>query len=57
MSRIDRFWAVARRSSPLEQLVRDRNTPQKVVWRSRIVLLSADGLRPPAVAAVVGRAR
>jgi len=24
----------------LEKLVRDRNTPQKVVWRARIVLLA-----------------
>ena len=28
----------------LERLVRDRNTPQKVVWRARIVLLASDGL-------------
>jgi hypothetical protein len=28
----------------LERLVRDRNTPQKVVWRARIVLLADDGL-------------
>jgi len=28
----------------LESLVRDRNTPQKVVWRARIVLLASDGL-------------
>jgi hypothetical protein len=28
----------------LEALVTDRNTPQKHVWRARIVLLSADGL-------------
>jgi hypothetical protein len=27
----------------LEQLVADRNTPAKVVWRARIVLASADG--------------
>jgi hypothetical protein len=35
----------------LEQLVRDRNTPQKVVWRARIVLLAADGLTAVAIAA------
>lgn len=29
----------------LEALVRDRNAPQKQVWRAEIVLLSADGLR------------
>lgn len=28
----------------LEAVVRDRNTPQKHVWRARIVLLSADGV-------------
>ena len=28
----------------LEEVVRDRNVPQKQVWRAEIVLLSADGL-------------
>jgi transposase len=32
----DRLW--------LETLMRDRNAPQKHVWRAEIVLLSADGL-------------
>jgi transposase len=36
-------------------LVRDRNTPQKVVWRARIVLLAADGLTAVAFAATVGK--
>lgn len=35
----------------LERLVRDRNTPQKVVWRARIVLLASDGLTAKAIAA------
>ena len=39
----------------LERLVRDRNTPQKVVWRARIVLLASDGLTAGAIAAAVGR--
>ena len=39
----------------LERLVRDRNTPQKVVWRARIVLLAGDGLTAEAMAAVVGK--
>ena len=39
----------------LERLVRDRNTPQKVVWRARIVLLASDGLRAGAIAAAVGK--
>jgi ATP-dependent protease HslVU (ClpYQ) ATPase subunit len=28
----------------LEAIVADRNSPQKHVWRARIVLLTADGL-------------
>ena len=39
----------------LERLVRDRNTPQKLVWRARIVLLASDGLTAEAVAATVGK--
>jgi transposase len=38
-----------------EGLVRNRNTPQKVVWRARIVLLASDGLTAEAIAAAVGR--
>jgi transposase len=39
----------------LERLVRDRNTPQKVVWRARIVLLASDGLTAAGIAAAVGK--
>src|SRR5947208_5728018 len=39
----------------LERLVRDRNTPQKVVWRARIVLLASDGLTAEAIAAAAGK--
>ena len=39
----------------LERLVRDRNTPQKVVWRARIVLLAGDGLTAEAIASAVGK--
>jgi hypothetical protein len=39
----------------LERLVRDRNTPQKVVWRARIVLLAADGLNDGQTTAWVTR--
>src|SRR5882762_8696487 len=39
----------------LDRLVRDRNTPQKVVWRARIVLLASDGLTATAIAAAVGK--
>jgi transposase len=55
MSRIEPIQQSREDRDRLEKLVRDRNTPQKVVWRSRIVLLSAAGLRPPAVAAAVGK--
>ena len=55
MSRIGPIQLCHADRDRLEKLVRDRNTPQKVVWRSRIVLLSADGLRPPAIAAAVGK--
>ena len=39
----------------LERLVRDRNTAQKVVWRARIVLAGADGLKAVEIAAAVGK--
>lgn len=39
----------------LERLVRDRNTPQKVVWRARIVLGAAAGLKAVEIAASVGK--
>src|SRR6516225_4400367 len=39
----------------LERLVRDRNTPQKAVWRARIVLLAADGLTAGAIATTAGK--
>jgi hypothetical protein len=35
--------------------VRDRNTPQKVVWRARIVLLAADGVGAVGVGRTIGR--
>ena len=39
----------------LERLFRDRNTPQKVVWRARIVLLASDGLTAEGIAAAVDK--
>ncbi len=39
----------------MERLVRDRNTPQKVVWRARIVLLASDGLTAEGIAAAVDK--
>ena len=41
----------------LNGLVSGRNTPQKVVWRSRIVLLLADRLGVMAVARSVGMSK
>ncbi len=38
----------------LQALVADRNTPQKHVWRARIVLLSADGLGTHAIMRAAG---
>ena len=39
----------------LDRLIRGRNTPQKVVWRARIVRLAGDGLAAVAIAAAVGK--
>ena len=55
MSRIEPIRLSDEDRARLERLVRDRNTAQKVVWRSRIVLLSAAGQRPTAVGAAVGK--
>jgi transposase len=41
----------------LNALVADRNTPQKHVWRARIVLLSADGLGTTAIMAETGKSK
>ena len=41
----------------LETLVSDRNTPQKRVWRARIVLPSADGAGTNAIMAATGTAK
>jgi hypothetical protein len=43
MRKIERILISAADRERLERLVRDRNTPQKVVWRARIVLLASDG--------------
>jgi hypothetical protein len=54
MRKIERISIGAADRERLERLVRVRNTPQKVVWRARIVLLASDGLRAEAIAATVG---
>jgi hypothetical protein len=53
MGKIESIEVPAADRDHLESLVRDRNTPQKVVWRARIVLLAGEGLRATEVAARV----
>jgi transposase len=55
MRKIERISLETAGRERLERLVRDRNTPQKVVWRARIVLLASDGLTAQAIAAAVGK--
>src|SRR5215471_18275616 len=42
MRKIERIPISAADRERLERLVRDRNTPQKVVWRAQIVLLASE---------------
>ena len=55
MRKIERISISVADRERLERLVRDRNTPQKVVWRARIVLLTGDGLTAEGIAATVGK--
>jgi transposase len=55
MRKIDQILISMADRERLERLVRDRNTPQKVVWRARIVLLTSAGLTAEAIAAAVGK--
>lgn len=41
----------------LQSIVRDRNSPQKHVWRARIVMLSGDGLGTMAVMRAVAKGK
>ena len=41
----------------LQSIIRDRNSPQKHVWRARIVLLTADGEATTAVMRAVGKGK
>ena len=41
----------------LEAIVADRNSPQKHVWRARIVLATADGLGTMAVMQATGKSK
>src|SRR5882757_9807897 len=55
MRKIERISISEADRERLERLVLDRNTPQKVVWRARIVLLASDGLTAEGIAAAVGK--
>lgn len=55
MGKIERIQLAPRDRERLEKLVRDRNAPQKVVWRARIALLAGDGVGAVAVARQVGK--
>ena len=55
MRKIEQISIGAADRERLERLVRDRNTPQKMVWRARIVLLASDGLAATAISAAVGK--
>jgi transposase len=55
MRKIERLSVTATDRKRLEQLVSDRNTPQKVVWRARIVLAASEGMAANAIAATVGK--
>src|SRR6201988_5148349 len=55
MRKIERISISAADHERLERLVRDRNTPQKVVWRAQIVLLASQGLTAEGIAAAVGK--
>jgi transposase len=55
MRKIERISVSVSDRERMERLVRDRNTPQKVVWRARIVLLASDGMTAEAIAAAAGK--
>ena len=55
MRKIERISVGPADRERLERLVRDRNTPQKVVWRARIVLLASDSTTAEEIAAAVGK--
>ena len=51
------IWLSPTDRAELEGWVADRNTPQKVVWRSRIVLLSAAGVGTMSIMRAVGKSK
>src|SRR5271169_4349350 len=54
MGKIERIQVPPEDRERLDRLVSDRNTPQKVVWRARIVLLAGDGVGAVVISATVG---
>jgi hypothetical protein len=44
MGKIERIQVSPEDRERLCELVKDRNTPQKIVWRSQIVLLAGEGM-------------
>ena len=51
------IWLSPEDRATLEGWVADRNTPQKLVWRSRIVLLSADRVGKMTIVRAVGKCK
>jgi transposase len=51
------IWLSPEDRAELEGWVADRNTPQKLVWRSRIVLLSAAGNGTMSIMRTVGKSK
>src|SRR6266851_3198519 len=51
------IWLSPADQAELEGWVADRNTPQKLVWRSRIVLMSAAGAGKMAIVRAVGKCK
>src|SRR5260370_20046166 len=55
MGKIERIQVAPEDRERLGELVKDRNTPQKIVWRSQIVLLAGEGMGAVEVATRVGK--
>ena len=55
MGKIERIQVPPEDRERLVRLVRDRNTPQKIVWWSQIVLLAGAGIGAVEVATRVGK--
>jgi transposase len=51
------IWLSPKGRAALEGWAADRNTPQKLVWRSRIVLLSAAGVGTMSIMRAVGESK